>query len=609
MIGTSRIAILTLLTTGLASPPFSAQSPSGDPVTIHVLDVGQGASALIRTPHGKWAVIDGGPSRYLADSAIPRYNVDRFALAVLSHRHSDHLTGLLHAFAKAPTDVFVADTSDGPSVLRSSLGRFKAMVRERELPVRTLRPDTFDIDGVRFIIIPSPVPGDPLENNRSIIVRLEYGQFSMLFPGDAEANERAALVAHAPRLMRSSVLMASFHGSRNGTSPEWLAAVSPSAIVIPVGDGSRFPLPNGPAVDSYIRLVGENRVYCTNRQGTILVFGYPDGRSAVRPEKLKTSPCAFEHRTTGPNLVVIRNPHEISYTAVYTVPSTAGGSDRHLRPHVVTNLEGIQFFPAERLFRGTFLFGLIDSSSRQSTSRLAVPVRAQLASSDGVSPAELLVEHVNVPFLKVTVTSETPGDSVRVQVIPDIDPAGLSVTLPVRQTVVADVSPKRIQGFGLQTALVGVRLAGGSLDSVEADVAPDQGIVTNRRVMLHRGRAQDVTVRSSGVGLDSIRIISVAGRDVIALQYQWPLRFLLAAIGGGCIGVFARRWRKRTFKVGLRDVLNGVFVGLMAAVGYALGVNLLKVEIPLQGFNEAAVLLAAAVATFAGLNLTPKSRG
>src|SRR5258708_39016320 len=30
-------------------------------LTVHFLDVGQGDAAALRTPHGRWIVIDGGP--------------------------------------------------------------------------------------------------------------------------------------------------------------------------------------------------------------------------------------------------------------------------------------------------------------------------------------------------------------------------------------------------------------------------------------------------------------------------------------------------------------------------------------------------------------------
>jgi competence protein ComEC len=593
----SLVACLVILVTGLGPSvvsPLQAQPSAalpGDPVTIHVLDVGFGAATLIRTPHGKWVVVDGGPSRFLADSAVPRYGVDRFALVVLSHRHVDHWGGLSYALATIPADTLVADISETPT---PAYKRMTDLVRAKRLTVRAPRLDTLTIDGVRFIIIPPP-PVPDNENNNSTVVRLEYGQFSMLFPGDAEERERDWLVTQYGRALHSSVLLAAYHGSIRGTSKAWLEAVSPSAIVIPVNDRPSFRLPNGPAVEEYIRQVGDNRVYCTNRQGTILIHGYADGRSAVRPERLRKNSCAFGADTLK---IAVRGDSLIDYRALYTLPSSAGRTDRHLRPHVVINSGGMRFVPTERLFRGSFLLGLIDSVPGN-THSLDKPVKAQLSSAaDEVAPELLTLDHVNVPYQKVIVTSRSPGDSVLVQIFPDIDPTGLSVTLQVTQTVMADASAKRVLGFGLQSAIIGVRLLGGFLDSVEVDVSAAQGGVTNRRAIVHRGRSHDVAVRSSGLGVDSIRVTSTAGFDVIAIKYTWPTLFLLGAVLGGGIGAFVRQRNRGREKAGLREVVKGALVGVLIAAGYAVAVNLLRIQIYWQGVNEAAVFFIAGMATF-----------
>ena len=58
-----------------AAPPAEPQlfrRPSSQTVTIEVLDVGQGDSILIRSPEGKTALIDAGPSRTAALTALKR---------------------------------------------------------------------------------------------------------------------------------------------------------------------------------------------------------------------------------------------------------------------------------------------------------------------------------------------------------------------------------------------------------------------------------------------------------------------------------------------------------------------------------------------------------
>src|SRR5207244_2152897 len=70
-------------------------------LTVHFLDVGQGDAAALRTPHGRWIVIDGGP-RIPGDDAgrrvvvpfLRRQGVERLAVAVATHGDADHLGGL-----------------------------------------------------------------------------------------------------------------------------------------------------------------------------------------------------------------------------------------------------------------------------------------------------------------------------------------------------------------------------------------------------------------------------------------------------------------------------------------------------------------------------------
>ena len=63
-----RFIALLLATALFAVPEQPAQAqlftrPAAKPLTIEVLDIGQGDSILIRSPEGKTALIDAGPTR------------------------------------------------------------------------------------------------------------------------------------------------------------------------------------------------------------------------------------------------------------------------------------------------------------------------------------------------------------------------------------------------------------------------------------------------------------------------------------------------------------------------------------------------------------------
>jgi beta-lactamase superfamily II metal-dependent hydrolase len=156
-------------------------------------------------------------------------------------------------------------------------------------------PDTLTIDGVSVSVVPRDPTNDANENNNTVPIRLEFGAFSMLFAGDAEVAERNWLVANHAGLLDVDVLKASHHGSDNGTSAAWLTAVSPERVVMSAGVHGGFKHPHAGAVAAYEQAVGgRDRLYCTNRHGTVTIYGYADGRIRVRRQRITNKSCAYD---------------------------------------------------------------------------------------------------------------------------------------------------------------------------------------------------------------------------------------------------------------------------------------------------------------------------
>lgn len=286
MVRTS-LLLLTLVVCG--ATPATSQF-----VRVQVVDVGQGDGMLIRTPNQRWVLIDSGPDRTLADSLGPQFGVNRLVLLIVSHRHSDHYAAVERLLRTIPVDHFVGNLADCPN--RTTDDAIRAALNDRHVPAQSLGADTMDVDGVRFIVLP-PDPVDDRcpedENDNSVVVRIEFGAFSMLFPGDADTQERDWLVAHEPALLDVSVLKAAHHGANNGTSATWLAAVTPQAVVISAGVVERYKHPMPEAVDAYKAATG-GRVFCTNRHGTVRVYGYADGHFTVSRQRITSKSCVYD---------------------------------------------------------------------------------------------------------------------------------------------------------------------------------------------------------------------------------------------------------------------------------------------------------------------------
>jgi competence protein ComEC len=110
--------------------------------------------------------------------------------------------------------------------------------------------------------------GGSLENANSVVLRLSYGNFSMLFTGDAETEtEEVMMNSGAP--LRAQVLKVGHHGSRYATSGEFLDAVAPEAAVISCGAKNRYGHPTKQTLDR-LQKAGV-KIYRTDLNGEIAI--------------------------------------------------------------------------------------------------------------------------------------------------------------------------------------------------------------------------------------------------------------------------------------------------------------------------------------------------
>jgi competence ComEA-like helix-hairpin-helix protein len=256
--------------------PAPAQQPTprrAATLTIDVLDVGQGDAILIRSPEGKTALVDAGPSRHVVELLKAR-GIERIDLVVVSHHHHDHYGGMAAVIREFQPRVFLAS---GSSHTTPTYLRLLELVRDQGIQAiqPTDRPRRIELGLVVLTIFPQ-APEDPAEeNNNSIGIRLQYGSFSALLPGDAELAERITWQHWVPTLCeRCTVLKLAHHGSHNGTHARWLDLVRPDLAVASVGRGNPFGHPS-PQVVAMLAHRGIPLLR-TDRDGTVTIVS--DGR-------------------------------------------------------------------------------------------------------------------------------------------------------------------------------------------------------------------------------------------------------------------------------------------------------------------------------------------
>lgn len=209
---------------------------------LDVLAVGNGSAALLTTHAGGAAVFDCGSLQNfdagaaLRDAARLR-GVRGFDLIAISHANLDHFSGIPALLDRYPARRLAAHPAFAADAARSPATRkFLAELGGRGLSALAAG-DRFDVGDCRATVLWPPPQTDPAwdENDRSLVIRLEYAGRRILLPGDASQIALAALrQAHAAGAidLRAEVLIAPHHGAVVDATADFYRAAAPQWVIV-----------------------------------------------------------------------------------------------------------------------------------------------------------------------------------------------------------------------------------------------------------------------------------------------------------------------------------------------------------------------------------------
>ena len=271
----------------VAVSPFSPQRVMGK-LEVSVLDVGQGDSLFVVTPTGKTMLIDGGgafggfsgqqaPVRGSdpGEEAVSPYLWSRGFKAIdvvaLTHAHQDHLGGL-----SAVLENFrVGRLWIGREVNSAALAKLEVLARSRNVAIEyEARGKQFSLEGVDGAFLwPEPNESNAVataKNNDSLVMRLKFGNETVLLPGDAEKQvEHTMLEENSAEDLHADVLKIGHHGSKNSSTEEFLRAVHPKIAIVSAGEDNPYGHPSPEALQR-LEEAGV-RVLRTDRDGAVHV--------------------------------------------------------------------------------------------------------------------------------------------------------------------------------------------------------------------------------------------------------------------------------------------------------------------------------------------------
>ena len=257
---------------------------------VTVMDVGQGDSIFLRGPYGRTYLIDGGSSdikhvgKYRIEPFLKSQGVKTLDYVFVSHGDSDHTNGISEMLERQKvgieikTLVFPVESAWDESL--KTLAR-KAMKNGTECV--QIMPGQMVKEGKLSLACILPEEGKAYEsdNEASMVLRLSYQGFDLLFAGDVEGvgEEKLTELINGQK-KRYEVLKAAHHGSKSSTGEEFLQTVQPDCTIISAGKNNRYGHPHKETIDR-LKKVG-SKVYSTIDCGAVTVIVKRDGNYCIR---------------------------------------------------------------------------------------------------------------------------------------------------------------------------------------------------------------------------------------------------------------------------------------------------------------------------------------
>jgi beta-lactamase superfamily II metal-dependent hydrolase len=329
-------------------------SGSAQQLEIHVINVGWGASLLVKGPDGTTVLLDAGNTGKGTNEVVPYLQsigiqpANGLDYTIVSHQHCDH-NGGMDEVVNAGYNIRIKNYYNGSTYTSSCVDGWNAAASTTTAGAPVAMPVGTQIllgNGAKLTCVArngSIIGGGTVsvsdENDRSLACLIQYGGFDFLWAGDmgggsdgctgrstSQTNvETAVIQAISPggaSPMISSggidVLYVNHHGSESSTNPDWMNLSRPAAAVISVGAGqtSGWDLPRIDVVEHVLLAqstacitVPATDVYQTEEgspSGSLTSFaGYCVGNIKITTDGINTFTVSGDGQVNqGPNEVV-----------------------------------------------------------------------------------------------------------------------------------------------------------------------------------------------------------------------------------------------------------------------------------------------------------------
>ena len=261
--------------------PPTAGEPDEAAFSLTMLDVGQGLSVLVQAD-GKYLLYDGGgrgTSSYVV-AYLQQHDVTKLEWLAASHYDEDHISGLVGVLHTTPVEqALMPDYTTDTQIYQS----LQTVLGEKNVPViYPAQGDTFSLGEAEIQVVGLQNYVYDSDNDKSLCLRICYGDFQCLLTGDAEQDAEQDMVASRQDLT-CDLYVVGHHGSSSSTSEELLDAATPAYAFLSVGEDNPYGHPTAQTLNA-LQQYGVT-LFRTDQQGEVTV--YSDGQQRW----FSTEPC------------------------------------------------------------------------------------------------------------------------------------------------------------------------------------------------------------------------------------------------------------------------------------------------------------------------------
>ena len=234
---------------------------------VHFLDVDQGLSILVQSGDDT-LIYDGGDrdTSSFVVSYLKEQGVEKIDYLISSHYDSDHVYGLIGCLNAFDVENVISSDYEHDS---QTYTKFVSAVESEGLDMQHPEVGTeFEFGTGSFTILAPEYIDDNDSNANSVVIKLENGENSFIFTGDADNQSEKSMISSGEDL-ECDVLSIAHHGSASATSWDFLEETVPEYAVISCGEGNQYGHPDEDIMEKLESM--EIELYRSDKQGTVVV--------------------------------------------------------------------------------------------------------------------------------------------------------------------------------------------------------------------------------------------------------------------------------------------------------------------------------------------------